>query len=202
MSPTRLARRSRLLDVAGRLFLRDGYQATTMEGLSAAADVSKATLYKYFPDKERVFLDLVRERRLTPDKRLLSDLGTSIQQMLAQIQHPGGAQDLRATLLRLLRARARRRNDVFFRLMVEIAFANPALLQAVRRELFDDAARSIEAIDSTPIGPDVAAIVHVVFLAIHGQMLIGDVPFAHGQVSEERLASALADMVTSALAHT
>jgi AcrR family transcriptional regulator len=202
LSPTRQARRSRLLDVAAQLFLRDGYRATTIEGLCAAADVSKATWYKYFPDKERLFLELVRERRLAPDQRLLGDLTTSVQQMMAQIQHPRGREGLRATLLRLLKASARRRNDVFFRLMVEIAFASPALLLAVRLELFDEAAKSIEAIDSSLTGPDVAAIVHVVFLAMHGQMLIGDVPFAHGPVNEERLASALADMVTAALAQT
>src|SRR5579871_4959390 len=41
----------RILDAATSLFLRDGYAATSMESIAAAAGVSKRTLYKRFPEK-------------------------------------------------------------------------------------------------------------------------------------------------------
>lgn len=44
-----------LLDHAGRAFVRDGYRATTIEAVAAAADVSKKTIYAQFGDKAGLF---------------------------------------------------------------------------------------------------------------------------------------------------
>lgn len=45
--------------VAGELFRAHGYAAVTMEQIAAAADVSKRTLYKYFPVKEAILAHLL-----------------------------------------------------------------------------------------------------------------------------------------------
>jgi AcrR family transcriptional regulator len=55
LSPTKLARRNKILAVAEDLVKRQGYRATTMEALADAALISKATLYSYFGDKDAVF---------------------------------------------------------------------------------------------------------------------------------------------------
>jgi AcrR family transcriptional regulator len=55
LSPLKAARRDKLLDVAFHLFTAQGFRATTMEGLAAAAGLSKVTVYGYFPDKDAVF---------------------------------------------------------------------------------------------------------------------------------------------------
>lgn len=55
LSPIKAARRDKILDAAERLFARDGFRATTVEGIAAAADMSKATLYSYFGDKDAMF---------------------------------------------------------------------------------------------------------------------------------------------------
>jgi AcrR family transcriptional regulator len=45
-----------------RLFQRDGYAATSVEAIAAAADVSPSTFFRYFPTKEDVVLsDFVDE---------------------------------------------------------------------------------------------------------------------------------------------
>lgn len=48
-----------ILDAATALFLRDGYVATSMEAVAAAAGVSKRTLYARFADKSVLLRDCV-----------------------------------------------------------------------------------------------------------------------------------------------
>ena len=44
--------RDRILQVAGRLFYREGYRAVGIDRVIAEADVAKATFYKHFPSKD------------------------------------------------------------------------------------------------------------------------------------------------------
>ncbi len=55
LSPLKAARRDKLLDVAERMFISQGFRATTIEGLADAAGLSKVTIYGYFVDKGAVF---------------------------------------------------------------------------------------------------------------------------------------------------
>lgn len=48
------ATRERILDVAERLFLDKGLEATSMVDIAAAADITKVTLYRYFPDRHPI----------------------------------------------------------------------------------------------------------------------------------------------------
>jgi TetR/AcrR family transcriptional repressor of mexJK operon len=59
---TRTARkRGAILDAATTLFLRDGYQATSMDQIATAAAVSKQTVYKQFADKQSLFREIVAD---------------------------------------------------------------------------------------------------------------------------------------------
>jgi TetR/AcrR family transcriptional regulator, mexJK operon transcriptional repressor len=51
---------TRILDAAAGLFLEDGFAATSIEAIAAAAGVSKRTLYARFTGKEAVFLAVVQ----------------------------------------------------------------------------------------------------------------------------------------------
>jgi TetR/AcrR family transcriptional repressor of mexJK operon len=55
-------RRDQIIAIAGEAFGRDGFSATTMSTVAALVGGSKATLYKYFPSKESLFEEVMRER--------------------------------------------------------------------------------------------------------------------------------------------
>jgi AcrR family transcriptional regulator len=68
MEPTRRARkksesRQRLVECAAALFGSRGYDATTMEDIGECADVSRATVFNYFPRKEDLVVAWFESRR-------------------------------------------------------------------------------------------------------------------------------------------
>ena len=52
-------KRRLIMEAAATLFLRNGYQGTSMDEIAALAAVSKQTVYKNFADKERLFQDII-----------------------------------------------------------------------------------------------------------------------------------------------
>jgi len=56
LSPSRLARRERIIDAAERVFRAGGFRGASMEAIASGAGMSKVTVYGYFPDKESAFL--------------------------------------------------------------------------------------------------------------------------------------------------
>lgn len=59
MDPRVVRSRAAVREAATMLFLRDGYLATTMEGIAKAAGVAKRTVYNNFPHKEGLFREVV-----------------------------------------------------------------------------------------------------------------------------------------------
>jgi AcrR family transcriptional regulator len=53
------ARRAQLLDVARRVFARDGYRGTSMEAIAEAAGVTKPVLYQHFSSKHALYASLL-----------------------------------------------------------------------------------------------------------------------------------------------
>lgn len=73
------ARRNEIIDIAAGLFARNGYAATGVSEISAAAKVRKGGLYYYIGSKD-VLLTEIHERVLEPllaDSRRISALDTS-----------------------------------------------------------------------------------------------------------------------------
>jgi AcrR family transcriptional regulator len=79
--------REALIRAAWELFGRQGYEATTVEQIAEAAEVSRRTYFRYFPTKEAVVYAR-REARLARFRRLLAG-------------HSGPAQSVRSALLEL-----------------------------------------------------------------------------------------------------
>jgi len=56
-------KRQQIIEAAKICFLRDGFEATSMNDITAEAGVSKGTIYVYFADKEALFTSLCGEER-------------------------------------------------------------------------------------------------------------------------------------------
>jgi AcrR family transcriptional regulator len=55
------ARRAQILSAAKRCFLRDGFQATSMQDLFAESGLSAGSFYRYFANKDDVILAIAEE---------------------------------------------------------------------------------------------------------------------------------------------
>lgn len=59
-----LERRRLILAAAERVFVEQGYGQATMEEIARAAEMSKKTLYQFFPNKDAVFSELMQSEEL------------------------------------------------------------------------------------------------------------------------------------------
>ncbi|MGB3633224.1 MAG: TetR/AcrR family transcriptional regulator [Rubrobacteraceae bacterium] len=67
-----VAKREQILSGAKRVFLREGFAATSTDVIAREAGVSKRTLYAYYPSKEELFEDVLRELTVeNPQTRVL-----------------------------------------------------------------------------------------------------------------------------------
>jgi AcrR family transcriptional regulator len=67
----------RLIEAAERLFIRKGFDVTSVDDISETAGYSRGAFYSNFEDKEQVFLAVVERRR----PQLLSELDDIFQQV-------------------------------------------------------------------------------------------------------------------------
>ena len=71
-------KRSTILRAAHKLFLRDGFSATSMDAVTQEAGVSKATVYAHFDSKQRLFealIELGSESAINPATTLVRSGG-------------------------------------------------------------------------------------------------------------------------------
>lgn len=68
-------RRAQLLAVAERVFAERGYQGTAVEDIAAAAGVTRTLIYKYFADKDAIYLECLRAARDELDTALVTAAG-------------------------------------------------------------------------------------------------------------------------------
>jgi TetR/AcrR family transcriptional repressor of mexJK operon len=81
------AKRAAILEAAQRLFMRNGYDGSSMDAIAAEAGVSKLTVYSHFTDKETLFSFAVKSKCLQQVPEVLFDLaeGVPIDQVLLNI---------------------------------------------------------------------------------------------------------------------
>lgn len=101
----------RIQSAAIALFERNGYDAVTVEQVSAAADISVATVYRYFATKENLVLHDPVEQQLTDAIIAAVEAGDDIPAALERVleQLPGAPEDDTAADVR---SRIRLANEV------------------------------------------------------------------------------------------
>lgn len=67
--------KKRIFEIAMELFLRQGYEATTIEQIVIQADVAKGTFFNHFPTKDAILSDLGRQRMEMAQGKLAEKLG-------------------------------------------------------------------------------------------------------------------------------
>ncbi|QYR22260.1 TetR/AcrR family transcriptional regulator [Paenibacillus sp. sptzw28] len=55
------AKQAQIRSAAERLFLKNGFAATSMDAITAEAGVSKQTIYTYYPSKEDLLVDVLKQ---------------------------------------------------------------------------------------------------------------------------------------------
>ncbi|MEL7315245.1 MAG: TetR/AcrR family transcriptional regulator, partial [Cyanobacteria bacterium J06559_3] len=65
-----------ILSGALQVFTTQGYAAASMDRIASAAGVSKPTLYRYFQDKETLFVTLIQQS-MQKNRQLLFNLQTA-----------------------------------------------------------------------------------------------------------------------------
>ncbi|OYV37093.1 MAG: hypothetical protein B7Z80_13790 [Rhodospirillales bacterium 20-64-7] len=113
-------RRDRIVAGAAAIFMRDGYEGASMSQIAVAANVSKGTLYNYFPGKDALFAAFVRQNCNCLVQEVFQDApgGLAIEAELARICR---------TMLRMMLSA---RGMAIFRVAVMEASKFPELAQA------------------------------------------------------------------------
>ena len=113
--------RASLREHALRLFQEQGYQATTVEQIAAAAEVSPSTFFRYFPTKEDVVLQdgfdaaiLDAFSRQPPEVGPIPALRAALREAVTSISEAGWAQIRQGAMLQLTvpEVRARMLDDM------------------------------------------------------------------------------------------
>jgi len=184
----RLERRQKILSAAADLFGANPYDSVQMRDVAARAEVGKPTLYRYFPSKEELFLEVFKsglDRLDAEVSAILHDRdkpGRSLERLLQALLNALGGQ---VAALRLLTddqsAVMRRWRNEFRR----------------RRRPFVEAARTIleQGIASGDFRPvDVDAVPSMLIAIVRGGLIGAD------RLPRERFGAAMIDLVVHALA--
>jgi len=73
-----------VLEGAREVFMRDGFEGASVDDIAKAANVSKATLYSYFPDKRLLFMEVASAEcnRQAEESMELVDRNAPVRQVL------------------------------------------------------------------------------------------------------------------------
>ena len=143
-------RREQILDVATRLFARQGFQGTTTRQISHDAKINEALIFRHFPSKDELYWSVIQRQiaSVAPRERMLQELDPAgddrevFTHLAAEILHRR-AQD--QTLSRMLLFSALENHKLshrFFRTYVSGYYE--LLADYIRRRIADGRFRKVD----------------------------------------------------------
>jgi AcrR family transcriptional regulator len=162
----REAIRSRLLDVAARLFVQHGREGLTMRRLAAECGYSTMALYRWFKNKDELLLAL----RVDGFNRM----GDRLEAAYAL---PGTAQERHHAVIAAYFGFAKE-NPNFYRVLFDTPFdeaSAPPELLAARARLALPIAAHTELARAEGLDVDIAQFAGQMWAALHGAILLDDV---------------------------
>jgi AcrR family transcriptional regulator len=126
-----------------RLFQRDGYAATSIEAIAAAADVSPSTFFRYFPTKEDVVLsDFIDEATIErfvdapPELDFFDAMAHAVRVGMGEL--PAEDFELEATRNNLIRTVPELRRGMIAEMVRPMRLLADAIGRRTGREVDDD----------------------------------------------------------------
>jgi AcrR family transcriptional regulator len=170
-SQTEEATRTRIIKAAQRLFARQGYDGTTTRDLAVAAKVAEGTLFRHFPNKKAILIEVATLGWV----EILTDLLTELSEMGS---YQAVAQVMRRRMLNL------HENADMMRVCFMEAQFHPELRDRVQSEVISKMTNVAEAFFETAMekgiyrrmNPKIVAQVFVGMFAIAG--------FSHDTIME------------------
>ena len=118
-------RRPMVLDAALHLFVERGYRGTSMEGIAAAAGVTKPVVYKCYPNKQELFRALLERE----EQKLLAEVAAALPSRL----DPADLEGMLSAAFAALFTAARSEPDSWRVVFVSEHGSEPAVARRVRR---------------------------------------------------------------------
>lgn len=87
--PKDLGKRAAILDAAKEMFIEQGFNGVSMDGIAARAGVSKLTVYSHFGDKDTLFAEAIHTKcvEMMPDALFITDSEGPLRDQLFGIGH-------------------------------------------------------------------------------------------------------------------
>ncbi|MGH8054531.1 MAG: TetR/AcrR family transcriptional regulator [Stenotrophomonas sp.] len=87
--PKDLSKRAAILNAAKEMFVEQGFNGVSMDGIAARAGVSKLTVYSHFGDKEALFTEAIQAKcvEMMPDELFVTDSEGPLRDQLLGIGH-------------------------------------------------------------------------------------------------------------------
>ena len=187
-------RQERILDAAAAVFIRLGYDKTTMSDIAEEAGASRRTIYLYFKGKEELFEGLLYREYIQYSQTWLEQIeadprGGTIGGFYRATFHTVNSHPLIAAMLRrdrhVVGNYLRKRDNLFAQMYSEVNtlgfFQALQAAGAIRQDI------------------DAAVIVHIVEMLSYGQLTIGDFKSLDQFPPYDAVMEALADIMDRAL---
>ena len=184
-------KRIRILDAARMLVTREGFRGTGVDAVAAAAGIATGTVYRYFPSKAALFVEVVSR---------VSEREVAAVAAIAAGEVPAATRLRDAVSAFSARALASRR--LAYALIVEPSDPEvEAVRIRYRRKLAEAFAGIIEAgIASGEFPPQDAGVAATCIVGALMEALIG--PLAHDEEGGEQLVSSITAFCEAAVANT